>query len=158
MNPILAKLVVRMATPWISRWVEKQESRILAEGRPLSPREVRAAFALGVRYPERLRVLSYNHIPMPGPPFLWRIAEQLGFPATNAVGMCLRYGIMLHSSAAQDFQVLLHECAHTMQYERAGSPREFIREYLRQCLIDGYHEAAWEKEARELQARTGFLP
>jgi hypothetical protein len=51
-----------------------------------------------------------------------------------------------------DRRLVAHELAHTMQYERLGSVRAFLRQYLVECLTTGYAGAALELEAIEAAA------
>jgi hypothetical protein len=43
--------------------------------------------------------------------------------------------------------VLTHELIHTLQYERFGSVKAFITQYLKECIEVGYHQSDLEKEA-----------
>jgi hypothetical protein len=128
------------------------ERRILRSGRPLSDGECALARRVRVRYPERIRVLTVPAIPFPGPSWLQRLAARCGFDGSQTAGMALRHGIFVRDCLAHDPLLLLHECVHTGQYERAGSLSGFLRPYLVQCLCDNYADSAFEREAREWSA------
>ena len=51
--------------PLAARWAEALEARILHEGVPLSEGELADARALGVRQPERVRLLCLASVPTP---------------------------------------------------------------------------------------------
>ena len=141
-------LFVLLCLPWVTYWAWRQERQILRSGRPLTPDELeRAATRAGVTAPKRIRVLIVNEVPLPGWRWLRVLAARFGFDGRATTGMALRYGIFLRSDCAHDPALLLHECAHTAQYERLGSLGAFMREYLVQCLRDGYAASALEREA-----------
>jgi hypothetical protein len=48
--------------------------------------------------------------------------------------------------------LLLHELAHVAQYERLGM-RRFLRQYLHECLTEGYPLGELEAEARDVTDR-----
>ena len=48
----------------------------------------------------------------------------------------------------------MHELVHTAQYERMNGILGFLRNYLRDCLRNGYINAEMECEARDLSVRA----
>jgi hypothetical protein len=53
-----------------------------------------------------------------------------------------------------DRRLVIHELAHTRQYERLGGIRPFLREYLYECLVTpGYPFGPLEQEAIEVEGR-----
>jgi len=48
--------------------------------------------------------------------------------------MSLRYGIFIRSDCWGDRRLVIHELAHTKQYERLGSLWHFLKLYLFECL------------------------
>lgn len=127
-------------------WVRHEESRILRTGRPLDDRETHDARRAGVSSPERIRVRVVDEIPPALNRWLRKILLRLGM--VESAGMCLRYGIYLEASCARNRRVLVHEMAHTAQYERLGGLWGFLRRYLRECLSVGYANSALEAEAQ----------
>ena len=77
------------------------------------------------------------------------LAAKFGMAFSGTIGMALGYGIFLHADYASDRALLLHELAHVAQYERLGR-RGFLRQYLHECLTQGYPLGALEAEARAL--------
>jgi hypothetical protein len=86
---------------------------------------------------------------MPGPRWVHRFAQQLGFPALTAAGMSLGKGIYLQRKFEDRPILLAHECVHSAQYERHGI-LGFLWRYLYQCVHVGYVNAAFEREAVDL--------
>jgi hypothetical protein len=150
---VLLPVVVVVAMPWVGWWAWRTERRTLREGRPLFTSEWAAAIRVGVRHPEKVRVIAVDEIPMPGLDWMHRIAAYWGFDRRQIGGLCLRYGILLRRDLAAQPIIMAHELVHTAQYERHGSLTRFLRAYLIQCLRAGYANAALEREAVEKSSR-----
>ena len=133
--------------PPAARWAEKLEARILRQGVPLSEVGLADARALGVRQPERVRLLCLATVPAPDDPMLRRAATAVQFLAPRTRGLALRYGIFVRHDGWGDRALVAHELAHTAQYERLGGIAPFLRQYLFECLTLGYRAAPLEQEA-----------
>ncbi len=133
--------------PLAARWTEAFERRILREGVPLSEEEIADARALGVREPERVRLLCLASVPTPEDVTLRAAAAAVQFftPATR--GLSLRYGIFVRADCWRERGLIAHELAHTAQYEQLGGIEPFLRQYLSECLSIGYPAAPMEQEA-----------
>ena len=107
---------------------------------------------VGIKHPEKIRVLIVEKIPMPLPPLLY-LAVKFGWRAGGTIGMALRYGIFIQADHANDRRLLIHELAHTLQYERLGGLRPFLQRYLHECLTAGYPFGPLEEEARQIAER-----
>lgn len=144
---LLLPVVVTLAMPWLGLWAWREERRTLRDGRPLFTSEWAAAVRVGVRHPEKVRVLAVEEVPMPGLRWMHRMAARWGFDRRQIGGLCLRYGILLRRDLAAQPIIMAHELVHTSQYERHGSLTGFLRAYLMQCLRNGYANSALEREA-----------
>jgi hypothetical protein len=133
--------------PLAAAWAEEQEQRILREGVPLSEEEISAARSIGVREPERVRLLQVEEIPAPTHPILRAAYAAINFLAAKPRGLTVRYGIFVRSDCRQDRHLLLHELVHTSQYEKLGGIAAFLRRYLFECRTLGYRQAPMEMEA-----------
>ena len=133
--------------PLAAKWVEAVEARILREGVPLSEQELADARAIGVREPERVRLLALDCVPTPADLTLKTAAAAIQFLTPATRGLALRYGIFVRSDCWRDRRLIAHELAHTGQYERLGGIEPFLRQYLRECLTIGYPEGPMEQEA-----------
>jgi hypothetical protein len=71
--------------------------------------------------------------------------------------MALGHGIFLDDAHACRLDVLGHELVHTTQFERHECLHGFLRQYLTECIRDGYSCAAMELEAVERSA-AALLP
>ncbi len=145
-------LLVCMVLPPVAWWVWRRERFILRHGRCLTDAEQQAASRIaGVRHVARIRVHAVPHVPMPGWDWMHRLAERMGRSPAVVGGMALRYGICVRIDCQDDPGILLHECVHTGQYERLGSLRAFLHQYLLECLRDGYGNSLLEAEARRVR-------
>lgn len=128
-------------------WAEREAARIAAEGIAL-PADLQAvARRVGVRAPQRIRVVRADRMPWPDDPLLRRAAMQTGMLGASTIGLTLGYGIVLARDQATT-RVVAHECRHVAQYESYGSVAAFLAEYLRQVVVHGYHDAPLEADAR----------
>jgi hypothetical protein len=66
----------------------------------------------------------------------------------------LRYGIFIRSDCRGNRALVVHELAHTAQYERLGGFEPFLRQYLFECLTIGYPEAPIEQDAVAIATRV----
>ncbi len=144
---LLLPSLVLLAIPWVGWWAWRTERRTLRLGRPLFSSEWSAAEHVGVRHPEKVRVLALEEIPVPGLPWMHLLAARWGFDRRHIGGLCLRYAILLRRDLAAQPLIMAHELVHTAQYERHRSLSGFLLTYLLQCLRCGYANAALEREA-----------
>lgn len=133
--------------PIAVKWVESMEIRILREGVALTELEKADARAIGLREPDRVRLLSLSRAPVPDDPALRASAAAIRFLTPATRGLALRYGIFLRSDCWRDRKLIAHELVHTAKYERLGGIEPFLRQYLWECLTQGYPEAPLEQEA-----------
>jgi hypothetical protein len=149
---VLSNFFVELAVPVACAWVKKQEAVILRTGAPLSPAQLGDARRIGLTQPELVRVLLVDVIPPHLHPVLRYLARKFGMSFAGTIGMALGRGILLRREHREHRALVLHELAHVAQYERLGF-REFLRQYLRECLTIGYPLGPLEAEAREVTHR-----
>lgn len=133
--------------PLAAQWAAEQERRVLCEGIPLSDDELADARAIGVRNPERVRLLRVDSIPVPVHPMLKAAAASINFITAAPRGLALDYGIFVRTDHWRNRELIAHELAHTAQYQRLGGIVPFLQTYLGQCATVGYEQAPLELEA-----------
>lgn len=133
--------------PLAAEWALEQERRVLCQGVPLSDEELADAKAIGVRNPERVRLLRVESIPVPAHPMLKAAAASINFITAAPRGLALDYGIFVRADHWRDRELIAHELAHTAQYQRLGGILPFLQTYLGQCATVGYDQAPLELEA-----------
>ena len=142
--------------PLATKWAATVEKRILREGVPLSEQELTDAKAIGVRAPERVRLLALARVPAPRNLTLRTAAAAIQFLTPETRGLALRYGIFVRSDCWGERALVAHELVHTAQYERLGGIRPFLSQYLQECLTIGYPAAPLEQEAIVAASRLGL--
>ena len=139
--------------PLASAWVLKQERFILENGVPLTNVQLADAKLVGVVRPERVRLLRVEQIPLPEHPALEEMKEAMKLTTPDLPGLAVRYGIYLRADHWAERRFLVHELAHTAQYERLDGVRAFLECYLYQCLAIGSTSAPMEQEAIAITQR-----
>jgi len=141
--------------PIATQWATEQERRVLCEGVPLSETELIDAKSIGVRNPERVRLLRVDTIPVPAHPILRAAAASINFLTSAPSGLALEYGIFIRADRWRERELIVHELVHTAQYQRLGGILPFLRTYIFQCVTLGYRNAPLELEAVATAARIG---
>jgi len=152
MQSISSQLEVLL--PFAVEWAAEQQERILRDGVPLSIRELADALRVGVKDPERVRLLQVEIIPAPTHPMLQAAYQSGKLAPTAPRGLTLHYGIFVRSDYWRDRRLIVHELVHTAQYERLGGTEPFLRRYLTECATVGYSKSAMEGEAITTAARV----
>ena len=134
--------------PLACAWAEEQEQLILEKGTGLAEAQMTDARSIGVAYPERIRLMQVDEIPLPSHLQLRQAAQETGLLGPDTVGLTLRYGIYLRSPFWGERDLVVHELAHVRQYEQFGGFAPFLRQYLWECVTAGYLHAPLERKAQ----------
>ena len=143
-----------MLLPLAAAWATEQEQEILRDGVLLSAGEIADACAIGVKEPDRVRLLRIEVIPRPTQPQLRAACDAIDFLTPATRGLTLGHGIFIRSDCWRDRSLVVHELAHVAQYERLGGILPFLRRYLFECLTMGYAATPLEQEAIAIAARV----
>jgi hypothetical protein len=133
--------------PLAGKWAKAQETRILTSGSPLPEQNLADARSAGVNFPEKIRLLAVDEIPLPDNLILRLASHSMRLITKDTDGLTLRYGIFITKDCLNDRKLIAHECIHTAQYERLGGFTQFLDRYLTECIEIGYPEAPMEQEA-----------
>jgi len=144
---------LRRYLPLATAWALEQERFILENGVPLTNVQLADAKLVGVARPERVRLFRVEHIPLPEHPELREMTEALRLTMPDLPGLTFRYGIYLRASHWWQRRFVVHELAHTAQYERLDGVRAFLECYLYECLAIGFISAPMEQEAIAITQR-----
>lgn len=139
--------------PLAAQWASEQERRVLCEGVRLTEAEMADARMIGVRNPERVRLLRVETVPVPRNPMLRAAAASIHFLSTAPRGLALNYGIFVRADHWRDRELIAHELVHTAQFQRLGGILPFLQTYIYQCATVGYPNAPLETEAIATAAR-----
>ena len=140
--------------PLAAQWAAEQERHVLCEGVRLSEIELADAKAIGVRNPERVRLLRVDAVPIPADPMLRAAAASINFLNAAPRGLALDYGIFVRTDHWRDRALIAHELVHTAQFQRLGGILPFLQTYIFQCATVGYQNAPLELEAVATAARV----
>ncbi len=138
-----------LMTPFVHRWILRQEATICRRGRPLDAPALSFARRIGVADPERVRTLTVTSIPLPARRLVKAAARFSRVMLADPVALTAGWGIYVQKGIEDDQMVLRHELVHIRQYQLLGR-KLFLRRYIMECLIEGYVGAPLEKEARRL--------
>lgn len=145
---MIARLLVNLIVPLAAGWVARQERRISAQGQPLTDALRDDACRIGVREPDTVRLLVVDCMPWPVPRMLQGVAARTGLFSPHTIGLTMGHGIYLMRGHESSRSLIVHELAHTAQYERLGGIRPFLKAYLLECLMPpGYPFGPLEQEA-----------
>lgn len=143
--------MLKMLLPLACAWAEEQERIILDAGVALTASQLADARRIGVKECERVRLRVVEEMPMPENPVLRAAADMTGLLSPDTVGLTLRYGILIRADHWGEWRLVIHELAHTAQYERFGGFHGFLSAYLDECLTVGYPAGPLEQEARRIE-------
>lgn len=136
--------------PMAIQWLLSVEANALEHGRSLTEPEIQDAYAVGVKAPEKIRLLSVDQITRPEQPELVKAGTEIGLLEESALGRTVRYGIEIkHGSASR--RLLRHEFRHVQQFESADSFESFILDYVKSVFNDGYDNSWYEQDARAFE-------
>jgi hypothetical protein len=152
MSPMVRRALLRPIALLAGAWAEWQEAAIVRSGVALSSDQMLDAKQIGILSPERVRLLAVKQIPSPLHPLLRWVGRKVGIIKESTIGLTVRYGILIRSDYWGDRRLLIHELAHTAQYERLGGFRPFLERYLRECTTPpGYPFGDLEQEAKRIE-------
>jgi hypothetical protein len=145
--------------PRAADWVAQLEAVVLRDGEALNEEELTFARKIGINFPEKIRLMKVASMPQPTDPTLAWAANETGLLGPNIAGVTFRYAIFVRSDYWRELRLVIHEMAHTHQYERFGGILPFLKQYISECLTVGYHNSPLELEARAIQERFagGYL-
>ena len=146
--PIDLQSVLPVLLPRAVSWAISRSDEILRDGEPLSEIGINLATAVGVTFPEKIRVSTVTALPLPDDPELKEVALETGLLGPGMIGLTLGYGVYI-CEGYFSARLVSHECRHVYQYETAGSIEIFLPVYLEQIALYGYQNAPFEIDARE---------
>jgi len=141
--------------PFAAWWVRHHEKIALRLGRKLTKEELHWAEEIGILCPDKVRILNVSRIPSPVPAWIEKFLQKRGYPAGNAAGMCMRYGIFVKEKYAHRKCLIAHELVHTHQFERLNGIWNFLSRYLLETMTLGYAQSPLEIEANTTAEQRG---
>ncbi len=142
-----SKALLPIVLPQTIDWCHVTAQAAATQGASLTPTALSDARTVGVRHPERIRVLVVDELPTPNNAVLATAAASLGFLGPQTAGLTLGYSILVRRGRLSR-RLLSHECRHVAQFEAAGSLSAFLTQYLEEVVEVGYEECSFEADAR----------
>jgi hypothetical protein len=142
----------------VYKFALKSEDYALKHGRELTVNELKYAKSIGVKHPEKVRVMIMSDFPVPTHEGVLEGFKELGFDSMFVAGITYRYGIYIKSSwlVSKEY-VLAHELIHVRQVEKTNNWKKHTRQYLIQAFSYEYFEMPYEHEAyKETENFKGF--
>ncbi|WP_433933295.1 hypothetical protein [Brevundimonas diminuta] len=124
---------------------EKRGSR-----QPLSPEQLELAVQIGIKHPEKVRLVFVDAIPFPMHDAQMREAgERMGFTGPGVINNAQAFGytIWVRKDFVLDRPRLAHELVHVEQIERSASFESYARNYMLELLSFGHEKMPLELEA-----------
>ena len=134
--------LIKIATEWLS----SQQHLLADDLMPLSLEEVAIAKAVGVAYPERVRVARLPRIPTPDHPALAHAASALGLFTPSMTAFAAGYVILLRASDA-NAGLLAHELRLVHHFESIGTVAGYLGKYIAEVFEHGYGSTPMEIDA-----------
>jgi len=132
--------------PRATGWLRGVSSMAAQHGIALTDGLHVLARRVGVRQPERIRLLTVAGLPQPDDPQLRAAARAIGLLGEGMHGMVAGYGVLLLRGRGST-RLLSHEFRHVRQFELAGSIERFLSDYVPQVAIYGPADAPLEVDA-----------
>lgn len=149
----MVKARVDALMPLAMQHNRKMQARALEVGTPLNAEGIELARSLGVKNPEKIRIVVVDKIPK------FRTADKLA-EATPAftgsatiAGITAGYGIFLAKAYEDKIWVLAHELVHVAQFERWGLEGLVRRVVTQQVALPG-RLIPVEREAIDTSSRV----
>ena len=139
-------------------WAGEIEQRGQAIGIPLDPDQKDLAAAVGIKHPERVRLIFVDEVPFPTEnPEIRLAGEKFGFIGPGIINNAQAFGytIWVRKGFTLDRPRLAHELVHVMQIERSTSFAAYAVQYLSELMRYGHEKAPLQIEAYEANRKYG---
>lgn len=134
------------------KWAEGVEARGQAAGTPLDPDQARLAAEVGIKHPEKVRIVFVDEVPFPTEnPEIKLAGEKFGFIGPDIVNNAQAFGytIWVRKGFTLDRPRLAHELVHVMQIERSTNFASYAGQYISDLARYGHEKSPLELEAYE---------
>lgn len=135
--------------PQYVSWAQKIEAQGLVNGVPLNKEDIELAKEIGIKHPDRVRVVYVDSVPYPYEnPELRAMGESLGFIGEGITNnaQAFGYSIYVRKGYELDRPRLAHELVHVLQIERSNLSN-IVFQYIADLAKYGYENSPLEVEA-----------
>jgi hypothetical protein len=150
-------IVSKVLLPQYIEWGYETEAQGLKLGIPLNEEGLKLAKDIGVKSPEKIRIVSVDVVPFPYDNFALKVlGESLGFIGEDIINeaQAFGYSIYVRKGYELDKPRLAHEIVHVLQIERSNF-RDVTFQHLSDLAKYGYSKAPLEVEAFKANKKYG---
>lgn len=145
------KVIASVLLPQYIEWAHETDQKGLKAGIPLNEKERLLASEIGIKHPEKVRIVYVDQVPYPYENLALKIfGEAVGLIGEGIINNAQVFGYSIY--ARRDFVLnrpkLAHELVHVLQIERA-SLDEVVTQHFFDMAQYGYDKAPLEVEAAE---------
>ncbi|WP_442961762.1 hypothetical protein [Pseudoalteromonas sp. SMS1] len=145
------KVISTLLLPQYIAWAHNIEEQGLKIGMSLNEREQQLAAEIGIKHPEKVKIVYVNEVPFPHENFaLKTLGEALGFIGEGIVNNAQVFGYTIYVRKGFNLNKpkLAHELVHVLQIERS-SLDQIVTQHFSDLAQYGYSNAPLEVEAFE---------
>lgn len=143
------KIIASVLLPQYIEWAHETDLKGLEVGVPLNEKERLLASKIGVKHPEKVRIVYVDAVPYPYENFALKVfGEAVGLVGEGIINNAQVFGYSIY--ARKGFVLnrpkLAHELVHVLQIERA-SLDDVVTQHFFDMAEYGYDNAPLEAEA-----------
>jgi len=145
------KIISSILLPQYIEWAYATDAKGLEIGISLNSKELLLAADIGIKYPEKVRLIYVDEVPFPYENFaLKMLGEALGFIGEGVVNnaQAFGYSIYIRNGYELNRPKLAHELVHVLQIENSSLDK-IITQHFSDLAVYGYEKAPLEVEAFE---------
>ncbi|KZN63784.1 hypothetical protein N473_15820 [Pseudoalteromonas luteoviolacea CPMOR-1] len=138
-----------MLLPQYIEWAHGIEKEGVKSGEPLNNKELTLAAQIGIRHPEKVRIVYVDEVPFPRENFaLKTLGEALGFIGDGIINNAQVFGYSIYVRKGFDLNraKLAHELVHVLQIERSDL-NTIVTQHFSDLAKYGYNNSPLEVEA-----------
>lgn len=152
------KIVSLIVLPQYIAWAADTEALGLSVGDPLVEEQLVIAKEIGIKSPEKIRLVYVDEVPFPYENFVLKIVgEALGFIGDGIVNNAQVFGYSIYIRRGYPLTTpsLAHELVHVLQIERS-SLEQVITQHFADLVKYGYENSPLEVEAFEANEKYRY--
>ena len=145
------KIIASVLLPQYIDWAQETDEKGVEIGTPLNNEERLLAEEIGIKHPEKVRIVYVDDVPYPYDNFALKVfGEAVGLVGEGITNNAQVFGYSIYGR--KDFELtrpkLAHELVHVLQVERASLDKVVTQHFFDMAEY-GYDKAPLEVEAAE---------
>ena len=137
------RIIASVLLPQYIEWAHETDKKGQEIGTPLNEKELLLAAEIGIKHPEKVRIVYVDEVPYPYENYVLKVfGEAVGLVGEGIINNAQVFGYSIYTR--KDFELnrpkLAHELVHVLQIERASLDSVVTQhffdmaEYFRKCL------------------------